>query len=244
MDRPMTIFEHLEELRRRLLVVVAGLAVTTAVAWHVVPFVLDSLLRPARAAGAKFIQLSPAEGFWVYLKLAVVTGLVLDMPLIIHQVMSFIWPALNRVERRFALFVLPSVIFLFLAGIGFSYFVFLGPMFKFLLGFTIPGVTPSLSLGNYISFALNLIIPFGITFQLPVVVAFLSAVGLLTPQWLRRNRKYAILVIFIVAAFLTPPDPLSQIVMATPMLALYEVSVLISSFFTRRHYSHRRDEPA
>lgn len=234
MDRPMTLFEHLDELRRRLFIVILGLVLATIAGWYIVPPVLGMLLQPAKRAGADFVQLSPAEGFWVYFKLAVIIGLVIDSPVILHQAMAFVWPALNRVERRYALTILPFTIILFLLGTAFAYFVFLGPMFRFLLGFTIPGVTPTLSVASYINFVINLIIPFGLVFQLPLLTAILAGLGLVTPAWLARNRKYAVLVIFVLAAVFTPPDPLSQILMAIPMIGLYELSIILGRIATRR----------
>lgn len=238
MDKRMTLFEHLDELRRRLFIVLIGLVLTTVAGWYLVPAVLSKLLQPALAAGARFIQLSPAEGFWVYFKLAVIIGLALDSPLILHQAMAFVWPALNRLERRYAAMLLPAVIFFFLMGLSFAYFLFLGPMFRFLLGFSIPGVTPAISISSYVSFVINLVVPFGLTFQLPVAVSLLAGLGLLTPRWLASNRKYAILVIFVLAAVLTPPDPLSQIVMAVPMVGLYELSILMARLAARRRAAH------
>ncbi len=224
----MSVAEHLEELRRRLIVIALGVAVGTAGGWFLVPFVLHLLLAPVRQAGASLIQLSATEVFWVYLRLAVVLGVVLASPLIIQQALAFVWPALEPREKRFVLASLPAVVLLFAGGLAFAFFLILPWAFRFFLGFTLPGVTPTLSVGSYISFLLNLTLPFGLVAQMPVLVAILGKLGLVSPAFLRRHRKFAVLAIFILAALLTPPDPVSQLVMAVPMLALYEVSVLLA----------------
>lgn len=224
----MSVAEHLEELRRRLIVVAVGIALGTAGGWFLVPRALDLLLMPVRRAGANLIQLSPTEVFWVYLKLAVLLGVVLAGPVVVHQALAFLWPALEPREKRFVLASLPAVAVLFAGGLAFAFFLVLPWAFRFFLGFTLPGVTPTLSVGSYVSFLINLTLPFGLVAEMPVAVAVLGRLGLVSPAFLRRNRKYAILAIFVLAALLTPPDPVSQLVMALPMLVLYEVSVIIA----------------
>jgi len=223
----MTVVEHLEELRRRLIVSVLAVAGGTVAGWFLTPRLLPALLRPAQEAGIQMISLAPAELFWVYLKVAVLAGLVLAMPVVLYELVAFVWPGLEARERRLVLLLLPTTLALFAAGVAFAYTVMLGFMFQFFVGFRTPGVTPTLSVGHYLSFVINVILPFGFVFQLPVFVALLAVLDLVTAEFLSRNRKYAVLAIFVLAAVLTPPDPISQLVMAVPLLALYEVSVLI-----------------
>lgn len=230
----MPLVEHLEELRRRLVVAVLALAAASVAGWFLAPQVLQVLLRPAQEAGAQMVQLTATELFWVYVKLAVAGGLTLCSPVLLYETMAFLWPGLEPGERRAALVLLPSAAVLFVAGTAFAYFLFLKYLFRFFLGFTVPGVTPTLSVGGYVSMVLGLVLPFGGVFELPVLLALAARLGLLTPHFLARNRKYAVLVIFIVAAILTPPDPVSQVVMAVPLLVLYEVSLLVVRLVVRR----------
>lgn len=231
----MTVVEHLQELRYRLAVVIAAATAGSAVGWFLAPRVLPALLRPAQAAGAHMIYLAPAELFVAYLKIAVVIGLILASPVIVYQVAAFLWSALEPPERRYLVTFLPAAILLFAGGVAFGYALILGYLFRFFFGFTAPSVTPTLSVGSYLSFIINVTLPFGFVFQLPVLLAILARLNLVTPEFLTRNRKYAVLIIFIVAAVLTPPDPVSQLIMAAPLLALYEVSLVIVRFLTRRH---------
>lgn len=230
----MSVVEHLQELRYRLFVSAAAAAAASVAGWFVAPRVLPLLLRPAQAAGANLIYLAPAELFMAYLKIAVVIGLVLASPMIVYQAAAFLWPALEPPERRYLVTFLPVGVLLFVGGIAFGYAMILTYLFRFFFGFTAPGVTPTLSVGSYLGFIINVILPFGFVFQLPVLLAVLARLDLVSAEFLARNRKYAMLIIFIVAAVLTPPDPISQLIMAAPLLALYEVSVLVVRFLRRR----------
>lgn len=240
----MSLVEHLEEFRRRLIVTILALAAGVVAGWYLAPGVLEFLLRPAREAGAQMVQLAAAELLWVYVRLAVAGGLVLASPLILYEAMAFLWPGLEPGERRAVLVLLPFAVVLFAAGTAFAYFLFLKYLFRFFLGFTVPGVTPTLSVGSYVSTVLGLILPFGLVFELPVLLALAARLGLVTHRFLSRNRKYAVLAIFIVAAVLTPPDPISQIVMAVPLLLLYEASLAIVRVVARRSPAQRPEPGA
>lgn len=223
----MTLVEHLEELRWRLVIAVAAISLGTLAGWRLAPRLLIVLLEPARAAGAQLIQLAPAELFWVYMKLALLLGLILSAPVVVYQVLAFLWPGLTRPERRYTALLLPAAFLFFAAGVAFAYVFFLAFLFRFFLGFTAPGVTPTFSVGSYVSFVLNLLLPFGLTFQFPVLLYLLGRLGLVTAPFLVKNRKYAVLLIFIAAAVLTPPDPFSQIIMAVPLFLLYELGIVL-----------------
>lgn len=230
----MTVVEHLEELRRRLLWVVLSLAAASAVGWFLSPRILAVLLQPAHRAGVHLITLAPGELFLAYIKVALLTGLLLTLPVLLYQVAAFAWPGLEPSERRALLLLLPVGMVLFLGGAAFAYTVMLGYLFQFFFGFQAPGVTPNLSVAGYLAFVINLLLPFGFVFQLPVLLAVLAKLDLVSAEFLARNRKFAILIIFIVAAVLTPPDPLSQVIMAVPLMGLYELSLIIVKVLTRR----------
>ncbi|MBX5464272.1 MAG: twin-arginine translocase subunit TatC [Clostridia bacterium] len=230
----LTVLEHLEELRRRLVIAILAAVAGAVGGWFVAPAGVSFLLRPARALHVQMIYLTPSELFWVYLRVGVIVGLVAVSPVILYQLGAFVWPGLRPQERRMVLLIFPAVVVLFLAGSAFAYFVVIPYVLRFFLGLSFPGVRPTLSVQSVLGFILNLVWPFGLVFEWPAAVAGLAGIGLVTAQQLARLRRYAILLIFIVAAIITPPDPISQIVTAIPMLGLYEASVWIARLVGRR----------
>ncbi|MBX6378924.1 MAG: twin-arginine translocase subunit TatC, partial [Clostridia bacterium] len=181
--------------------------------------------------------LAPGEVLWVYLKLTLIAGIVLASPVLLYQLGAFVWPGLTRRERRLAAVLLPGTVALFVAGGAFAYLVLLPLVLRFLVGLRPEGIASSLSVQSYVNFVVGLVVPVALVFEFPAAVALLTVIGLVTPAFLRHLRKYAILVIFIVAAAITPPDPFSQLIVAVPMLALYEVAVLLSAAV---HHFQRR----
>ena len=164
-----------------------------------------------------------------HIKIAILGGLIIASPVIIWQLMSFILPALYKHERRIFYALLFFSVILFVAGIAFAYFCVLRLALNALL-FTLSGeLIPEITADYYISFVLKFLLPFGIVFEIPLFVYFLTKVGIIKPEHLRKNRKYVLLVILVLAAMLTPPDIISQLMLAAPMYLLYEISIKISS---------------
>jgi sec-independent protein translocase protein TatC len=162
------------------------------------------------------------------IKISFLVGLIVSAPYILHQAWAFVAPGLSRSERAR---VWPLVLFssvLFFLGVAFAYYAVLPLALRFMLGFATPNLLPLFSYSRYISFVTSILLSFGVIFQLPLGIFFLAHLGLVTYEGLRRQRKYAILLIFVVAAVLTPPDVFSQVLMAVPMLALYEVSIWLT----------------
>lgn len=224
-DGTMTVLEHLSELRRRLLlaaaaVLAAALFCLTRVAW----------LRQMIAApleGRPLIYLSPPEAFASNLRLALIAGIVLASPVIIYQVVAFLYPALTRREKIAFLCALAGICFLFAGGVCFAYWVALPFTIIFFLQYASPSLDPQFIISDYISFFLSFHLAFGLVFQFPLLSWILGRMGLLTSAFLKRNRKYALLIILIVAAVITPPDVFSQLVMAGPLLILYEIGIIM-----------------
>ncbi|MFN2581421.1 MAG: twin-arginine translocase subunit TatC [Candidatus Dormibacteria bacterium] len=230
----MTIVEHLEELRRVLIVSLAAWFVGTVVAFIFNGFVLGLLLRPLKLVlgnlhsivpGAIFT--SPTEGISVPIKIATIIGFILAFPIICWQVWSFIAPGLRPVERRFAGPFIASAVILFAAGAAFAYFVMpLG--LGFLAGFLGGNAFYFPDIDQYLSFFLLLVVIFGITFEMPVVLVLLGALRIISSAWLRRRRKVAIVLIIAAAAIVTPgADPFTPTALAIPLLLLYEASILV-----------------
>ena len=231
-DEPMTLMGHLNELRRRLfrivIIVILGFVAFYGVAEQLYAY-LSAPLQAQLPAGSKLIYTSPAGAFFTYMKVALVASLFGTSPISFYQVWAFIAPGLYKEEKRA---VIPLAFFssiFFISGAAFCFFTVFPIAFKFFMGFATDTIVPMISVEEYLGFALKLLIAFGVVFEMPLFAYFLSRFGILSPDFMRRQRRYAILLIFIVAAILTPPDVFSQCLMAIPMLLLYEVSIYVSA---------------
>ncbi|HAH07664.1 MAG TPA: twin-arginine translocase subunit TatC [Elusimicrobia bacterium] len=221
--RRLTLLEHLEELRRRLLVC---LVCAAACACWVFPHsgaVIDRLAAPA----GKLVFLSPAGAFLIRLKIAVFGGAFLALPILLYQAWSFVVEGLTDGERRPLLWVLPAAYLLFAAGAALALFVVVPAALRFLLDFGTPTLRPLMSVDEYLGFFFFMALAFGLLFQLPIALLFLHRIGVVTRAGLSGYRRHAYLLAFVIAAFLTPgPDVFSQFVLAVPTILLYEVSLL------------------
>ncbi len=231
-EEPMTLMGHLNELRRRLTRVVIMVLVGFIACYGVAEPIYGWLSEPLKAAlpeGSKLIYTSPQGAFFVYLKVALVTSIFVTSPFTFYQLWAFIAPGLYQEEKQAIAPLAFFSAFFFLAGASFCYFLVFPLAFQFFMGFATDVIVPMISVEEYLSFALKLLIAFGLVFEMPLFAHFLTKMGLLTPDMMRRQRKYAILAIFVVAAILTPPDVFSQCLMAAPMLILYEVSIYVAA---------------
>ncbi len=229
----MTFWEHMAELRRRLVYSLVFLLAASTAGWFLAPRLLAWLVVPVQRAGVQLIALAPAEQFGAYLRVAVGFGLLLTLPFLLYQGLAFAWPGLERRERRVALLAAPALLILFGLGLVFAALVVVPFTFRFLLGFRVAGVTTTLALGSYVSFLINVVLPLGVVFELPLLAGVLAYLGVLPAATLRCHRRYAVLLIFVVAAVLTPPDPISQLLLAIPLLGLYELSILVAGLAGR-----------
>ncbi len=231
-DEPMTLLGHLGELRRRMTRIVIAIILGFFACYSVAEPLYNWLLIPLKAtlpANGHLTFLSPQGLFFVYMKLALLASVFLTSPFAFYQFWSFIAPGLYREEKRAILPLSLLSAFFFLSGAAFCYFMVFPVAFEFFMSFATDVIIPMISVDEYLSFVVKLLLAFGLVFEMPLFSYFLSKMGLLTPEAMRRHRKYAILAIFIVAAILTPPDVFSQTLMAAPMLVLYEISVYVSA---------------
>lgn len=229
----MPITGHLEELRSRLIKVIWTLLGGMVLAYTVSDILIGWLKRPL-AADLYFF--SPTEAFWVAMKVSFFAGLFLSLPVIFYQTWRFVTPGLLPNERRLALpFVLIGSLF-FVLGLVFCYFVVAPFALKFLVGFgTQQGLKPVFSIGLYMDFLLKFLLAFGVVFELPLVITVLAKLGLVTPQFLARHRRYAVLVNAILAAVLTPTaDVFNMMLMMGPLLLFYELGIWGARFFGRK----------
>lgn len=239
----MSFLEHLGELRTRIIWSLIPSAVGLLVAFHYSDKVLLYLRRPLDKVNVQLVALTPTESFWTSMKISMVLGVVVAMPVILWQVWAFVSPGLHKHERRFAG---PFVLFgtlLFVIGGAFALLVVVPFALQFLLNFgKEQGITPMISVSSHVDFIIKFTLAFGLVFELPLVLTMLSKMGVVTPKFLSKNRKYAILINFIIAAILTPtPDILNQTLMAGPLCVLYEIGIISARIFGKRS---PRAEPA
>ena len=224
-DEKLPFTDHLEELRHRLIVSLAGIGLGFAVSYGFSQQILLLLQRPMPA---RLVFIAPTEAFFVNIKVAFYAGLFLSVPLILFEVWKFVAPGLYEHERRYSFpFLIISTI-LFLVGALFAYVVMLPIVLHFLIAQGGETWKPNITLSNYLSFCMRLILAAGLIFQFPVLMYFLAKVGVVTPEFLVKNRKYAVLAAFIIAAVLTPPDVFSQVLLAVPLYLLFEASIFVA----------------
>jgi len=228
----MPFLAHLGELRRRIIVALIAVGVGFIVAFNVSERIISWLARPLPV---KLAFLEPTEPFWVNMKVALVAGAFLVLPVILYEVWAFIAPGLLPHERKFALpFVILSTLF-FAVGATFALTVIVPFSVRFLVGYKTENLVATISVNRYVDFVLKFTIAFGLVFELPLAITLGARLGLVTPEFLSRNRKYAILLSFVAAAILTPtPDAFNQLLMAGPLVLLYEVGIVAARIFGRR----------
>lgn len=224
-EEKLSLIGHLEELRRRIIWCVVWVILTSCLAYAFAEPILDFLIKPVVD---RLIFISPHEAFYSYLKIALISGIFFASPILLYQVWRFVCVGLKQAERKHLLWYGPLSFLLFLIGVSFAYFMVLPVGLRFLLGFATETLQPMISVSRYISFVGILLLAFGTVFELPLVVLFLTKIGVVTPHFLARQRRYMVLLVFVLAAILTPPDVFTQVLLAVPMLVLYELSIWLS----------------
>jgi len=233
----MGILEHLEEFRRRLIYSLASILSFACIAFffadEIFGFLAQPLLDVLPETNNKMVFTSLPEVFFVHIKVALFASVFASLPIIFFQIWRFVVYALHREEKRLLIpFIVLSTVF-FLLGVTFCYYLVFPMGFSFFIGFSNDSIVPMITLKDYLKLAIRLILVFGFIFEMPIASAFFAKLGILTPAWLKKNRKYAVLVIFTIAAFLTPPDVVTQVMLALPMLLLYEISIWAAKAFSR-----------
>ncbi|MFN3975530.1 MAG: twin-arginine translocase subunit TatC [Aquificaceae bacterium] len=233
----MPLTEHLRELRSRLIKSIVAFLIGTGVAFYFASHIFEILKEPVKRSYPKveLITLSPTEPLFILLKISVVFGFILSLPVILYQLWRFVEPALYPNEKRLIIPLTLFSIILFLLGGAFSYFLALPLALKFLLGIGLSQLqaTPLLSVNLYISFLLKMIVGFGIAFELPVFIFLLQRAGVVSERQLKAFRKYFIVIAFVAGALIAP-DVTTQVLMAIPLIALYEISLFIGKLGKRK----------
>ena len=227
-----TLTEHLEEVRKRLIICVVCIIAATIVGFFFVNWLRWLLIRPA--GELELIFITPSEALMADIRLSFMAGLILAMPMILTQLLLFVMPGLNKNEKKMIVPAILAMLFFFALGVSFSYFVVFPFSIRFFMGFASDSVMPMFTISNYLGFATNFIFAFGIVFQLPIVFYVLGSLGIVGAPFLRKFRKHALLVIVVISAFLTPPDVVSQMLLAGPLMGLYELGIILVVFSQRK----------
>ncbi|MBS6828963.1 MAG: twin-arginine translocase subunit TatC [Desulfovibrio sp.] len=243
----MSLMDHLGELRVRLVRCCIAVGLGFLACWAVVDPIFNALVDPLLAVlpkGSHAIYTTLPEGFFTRMYIAFVAGVFVSSPVIFYQVWSFIAPGLYEEEKRYIIPVAVLSALFFMAGGAFCYFVVFPYAFSFFVSFATESIVAMPKVSDYLGFVLKLILAFGLIFEMPLFAFFLARMGLITATMMRKARRYAILAIFVVAAILTPPDVVSQLLMACPMLVLYELSILVAATFGRKKAKSESEENA
>ena len=246
-DEKLPFTAHLEELRKRLITSFVAVGVGFIASYGFKEYLFQILVRPlteVMEAGDTLIFTGLPEAFFTYLKVSFLSGLMLASPVIIYQFWMFVAPGLYAKERRLLMPIIFLSSFFFIGGALFGYFIVFPWGFKFFLGFATETIRPLPSMKEYLGFSAKLLIAFGLVFELPLVITFLAKLGVVTVEFLKKNRKYAILLFFAGAAMLTPPDVVTQIMMALPLMLLYEISIFGAKIFGKKKTEEKIEEPA
>jgi sec-independent protein translocase protein TatC len=237
-DQEMTLLEHLEELRGRLVAAMVALIVGILVSIIPIPtmnsitgYLFDLIVSEAKNSGVQIIATRPGETFFTYLEVAMVVGAALAMPVIIYQILAFVTPALYANEKKYLYVAVPGVFFSFICGVVFCYFLTLPFATRFLAGFLAGTIEPLWSAEHYVDFVATFLFWVGVMFELPIVMFFLSKMGVVSHQRMARFRKYAFVLAFVIGAAITPtPDPINQTIISLPVYFLFELGVILARF--------------
>lgn len=233
-EERMPFTAHLEELRSRLIRILAAIGIGFLVSYAFKDWLFKVITRPLAGVlppNSFMIYTGMPEAFFIYMKLAFFASLFLTSPYILYQIWKFISPGLYLREKKYVVPFILSSTTLFVSGVLFGYFIVLPPAFSFFVSFSSDFLKPMFSLKEYLSLSLKFLLGFGVSFELPVFIFFMTKIGIVNARMLSRQRRYAILIIFIVAAILTPsPDAVTQTLMALPLMFLYEISIFVAKF--------------
>ncbi len=234
----MSFLEHLEEFRWRILYLIIGVVLGTIVSWVFIDFLIDQiLLLPAKKANINLQNLRPFGQLFLYFQVAVIGGLIISIPNVFYQIWKFIAPALKENEKKYVSAIVFFSSLCFISGIVFAYFVMLPLTLAFAGKFGTTAIENNFAIDEYFSIIISVMLAAGVIFELPMLSFFLSKIGILTPQFMRKFRRHSIVGILIVAAILTPgTDPLAQVLLAIPLVLLYEISIFVSKFSQKKEF--------
>lgn len=241
-DQEMTVVEHLAELRKRILWVLAVFIVGLIVGFYFAGPLIEYLKLQPIADGLPIISLHPSDALRVYMQFAFLIGVIITLPVALYHLWRFVSPGLQEHERRGTLYFIPAACFLFIVGILFGYFVVFPMIMQFMTGIsTNMGINPNYGIAEYFGFLFNMVIPFGVLFQLPIIVMFLTRLRIINPMRLAKIRRFAYFGLAVVGITLTPPEIVSDILVTVPLLLLYEFSIWMSKIVYRKQLKEEEE---
>src|SRR5210317_334947 len=236
-DEKLPFTSHLEELRKRLITSFIAIGVGFVVSFGFKERLFDILVQPlikVMKDGETLIYTGLPEAFFTYLKVSFLAGLIVASPILLYQFWMFVAPGLYQKERRLMVPIVILSSFFFIGGALFGYFVVFPWGFKFFMGFATETIRPLPSMREYFGFSAKLLLAFGLVFELPLVLTFMAKLGIVSVEFLKKNRKYALLLFFVGSAILTPPAVVTQVMMALPLMVLYEISIVGARIFGKK----------
>lgn len=229
-DGTMSLTAHLEELRSRIIKSLLAVVVGSCITY----FFLDEITNFLIAPVGKLYYMQPGEAFFTYLKIDIVTGFLIALPVIFFHVWKFFLPALTKSERAILGIIVPASVILFFAGMAFSFFLILPVALKFFMGFGTENLQTMFSFQNYFDFVILFVLPFGFVFELPLIITVLGQIGILTSEFLGKYRRIVFFLSFIIGALVTSPDVFTQVAVAIPVMLLYETGYLIVKYILKK----------
>lgn len=230
--------EHLKELRNRILYAAISVAIGLVIGMIFGNQILELLIRPA--GNIHLVALKLIENVSVYFQVSLMAGVIIAMPSLVYQLFAFVAPGLTPREKRTIFTILPAIVFMFLLGVAFAYFIAMPAALNFLYNFNSSIAQPMISLDNYISFVTRILLIIGLVFETPLIIMALARLGVVSPKWLAARRKWWIVLAFVIAAIVTPtPDPFNQTIVAVPLILLLELGILLARLVYKK-----RKQPA
>lgn len=230
-----TIVGHLTEVRMRLILSILAFLITTIVVFQYTEPLVNDLI--SKSSGMQFVFIEPAELFMTFIKIAITGGLVVAFPFLLFQLWMFISPGLKKKEKQALAIALTIGLLLFILGMIFAYLIVLPMTTNFFMGFKLADIPPMVSFSSYFNYALNIILSFGLAFEFPILMVMLAFVGIVKTSFLAKNRKYVLLIVLIVAAIITPPDVVSQVLLTIPLMVLFELGLIFSRLVEKKGVS-------
>lgn len=241
MEDEYTLVEHLTELRKRLIIVAVTFLITLIIGFSFSPKILQLIKMQPTASRVEWNVFGYTDGLLIYLKCALLVAILITLPIALYQTWLFVKPGISKEEAKGTALFIPASFFLFIAGVSFSYFLLFPLMLNFMSSINESiGAVETYGMKQYFTFMFNLIIPVGLVFELPVVILFLTKLGIVTPDSLRKMRKIAYFVLVVVGVAISPPDFISDILIIIPLLLLFEISILVSSWSVKRKLAREK----
>jgi sec-independent protein translocase protein TatC len=237
-DKELNLVDHLDELRNRLIISAVAFIIFFGLGFFYVKDIYNFFVRDL---DVKLIVLGPSDIVWIYFMLATIIAIAGTIPVLATQIWLFVKPALRPIERKISLSYIPALFLLFIVGLAFGYFVIFPTVLNFLVELSGDMLVTNFTAEKYFKFIMNMTLPFGVLFELPVVVMFLTSLGVINPYVLVKVRKYAYFILIVISVIISPPDFMSDILVTIPLLVLYEISVNLSKFVYKRKLKKEKE---